>query len=875
MRGQRIRISLALLALVWMCSIFASTAVSSVTQDLKELSENDQLMVLGNAVLRVRKRVDFNAGWRFIKGDVPGAHERDFDDSNWRKLDLPHDWSIEGPFRSDLASGTGYLPGGIGWYRKTFRLDDGLEGRRVRIEFDGVYNNSEVWCNGVSLGKRPYGYASFGYDLTPHLEWGGAPNVIAVRVDHSDYADSRWYTGSGIYRNVHLVLTKPIHVKRHGIYVTTPHVTERRARVQIRTTVVNKGKTDRKVALVSSIFSRDGTLQAKTEDDFSVLVGNEVEILQTVNIKNPLLWSPDSPHLYTLYTEIKTENEVIDDDCTVFGIRWFDFDPDKGFSLNGESMKLKGLCIHHDAGALGAAVPVQVWERRLRIFKELGCNALRMSHNPPASNLLDLCDAMGFLVIDEAFDEWNGCKRKWVKGWNRGIPSFDGYGKHFEQWSERDLREMILRDRNHPSIIMWSIGNEIDFPYDPHPPYAKSLVPIAKRLVAIVKSLDSSRPVTAALASPETCLFADFLDVVGYNYHEDLYEKDHARYPERVIYGSENGKGLNSWLAVEKNDFIAGLHIWTGIDFLGEAGAWPWRNSRAGLLDLAGFKKRVAYFWQSLWTDTPMVHLFFEPGKQVEGKPTMSCYTNCESVELLRDGESLGERRLSDSPDRVLRWEISSEEGVFSALGKREGVVVCSAQWQAPGEPERLLLMPDKEVLLANGRDVAHIEVRIVDANGVRVEDAQHEVTCAIKGPARLIGMESGDARSHEDYKSNRRKAFRGRLLLYIQSGKESGEVEVSLTAEGLPPASVHLEVEHATSAPRGCCAGIAYGGGLFCRFRQPGEGPTACLVELAGRNRRATVSSPTNRKVCREIAFGQKRGVDMSPLVRVPIFGA
>ena len=827
MRSQRIRVNLGLLALVWICSIFASTAVWSGTQVLKETSENDGLTALAKGVLKVRKRVDFNAGWRFTKEDVAGAHEPDFDDGDWRKLDLPHDWSIEGPFRADLASGTGYLPGGIGWYRKTFRLPDAFKEYHVRIEFDGVYNNSEVWCNGLFLGKRPYGYVSFGYDLTPHLKTGDARNVVAVRVDHSDYADSRWYTGSGIYRNVHLVLTKPLHVKRHGVYVTTPRVTESRAKVHIETTIVNHGKTDRKGVLVSSVFSRNATLQAETEDDFTVSARNEIEILQSIDIKNPLLWSPDHPHLYALYTEVRIGNEVLDDECTTFGVRYFNFDPDKGFSLNGVPMKLKGLCIHHDAGALGAAVPIQVWERRLRIFKELGCNALRMSHNPPASNLLGLCDTMGFLVIDEAFDEWNGCKRKWVKGWNRGIPSYDGYGEHFEEWSERDLREMILRDRNHPSIILWSIGNEIDFPNDPYPPNSRRLVPIAKRLVAIVKSLDTSRPVTAALASPETCLFADCLDVVGYNYHEDLYEKDHARYPERVIYGSENGKGLNSWLAVAQNDFIAGLHIWTGIDFLGEAGAWPWRNSRAGLLDLAGFKKRAAYFWQSLWNKKPMVHLFFEPGKGAGAKPAMACYTNCESVELLRDGESLGDRRLSDSPERVLRWEVSSGEGVFSALGKRNGVAVCSAQWRASGEPERLLLVQDRQALLGDGREVAHIEVQIVDSNGVRVEDAQREITCAVKGPARLIGMESGDARSHEDYKSNRRKAFRGRLLLYIQSGKEPGEVEVSVSAEGLPPATCCLEVKHATSVAGSSSTATSYGSGRVCRFRKPGERTT------------------------------------------------
>ena len=712
-------------------------------------------MVSGRHALTVRKRVDFNAGWRFIKEDVTGAQEGHFDDRDWRDLDLPHDWSIEGSFRADLASGTGYLPGGIGWYRKTFRLDDALEGRRVRIEFDGVYNHSEVWCNGVSLGMRPYGYASFGYDLTPHLKAGGASNVIAVRVDHSDYTDSRWYTGSGIYRNVHLVLTKEIYVKRHGIFVATPHVAEDRAKVEIRTTLVNRSQADRDVVLVNSVFGHDGELLATVENDVRLSMGGEIEITQSLDISRPLLWSPDHPHVYELYTEIKTENERLDDDCTSFGIRYFEFHPDEGFSLNGTPMKLKGLCIHHDAGALGATVPIHVWERRLRIFKELGCNAIRMSHNPPASNLLDLCDTMGFLVMDEAFDEWEGCKRKWVRGWNKGIPSLKGYARHFREWSESDLREMILRDRNHPSVILWSIGNEVDYPNDPFPPDEDALVPMAKRLVAIVKSLDTSRPVTAALASPDTNLFADCLDVVGYNYHEDLYAKDHFRYPGRVIYGSENGKGLEAWLAVENNDFIAGLHLWTGIDFLGEAGSWPWRNSGAGILDLAGFKKSAAFFWQSLWTDTPMVQLFLRQGKGAEAKSAMVCYTNCDSVELLRDRESLGEKQLSDNPSRVLRWQVPSEKGVFSALGRRQGEVVCSAEWKAPCEPEGLLLAQDKETLLGNGRDVAHIEVRIVDSNGIRVEDARHEITCEIKGPARLIGMESGDAQSHEDYKSN------------------------------------------------------------------------------------------------------------------------
>ncbi|MFO7974103.1 MAG: glycoside hydrolase family 2 TIM barrel-domain containing protein [Candidatus Hydrogenedentota bacterium] len=748
-----------------------------------------------------REEIDFNADWRFIKEDVAGAHELRFDDHAWRPITLPHDWSIEGPFSEELASGTGFLPGGIGWYRKTFVFARPLDGRRVRIEFDGVYKNSEVWCNGAFLGKRPYGYVSFGYDLTLHLNSDGDANVIAVRVDHSDYADSRWYTGSGIYRNVQLVITNEIHVKRHGVFVTTPEVTDEKACIEIETTVVNESACDADIVLENTVLDPAGAVIAKTENALVLSESNESVVTHSLDVEDPLLWSPGHPCLYTLHTLTKTLEGPLDVECTRFGIRYFSFDPDKGFSLNGVSMKIKGLCIHHDAGALGAAVPIAVWERRLRIFKELGCNAIRMSHNPPASNLLDLCDSMGFLVMDEAFDEWEGCKRKWVEGWNRGTPVYRGYAEHFEEWSERDLREMVLRDRNHPSIILWSIGNEIDYVDDPFPPNAKALVPIAKRMVNVVKALDSTRPVTAALASPKTNLFADCLDVVGYNYHEELYEQDHARFPERVIYGSENGKDLKAWEAVENNEFIAGLHLWTGIDFLGEARAWPFRNSEAGLLDIAGFKKPAAFFWQSLWTDAPFVHLECEKGGGRGVKTVLACYTNCESVELLRNGKTVGVQRLSDNPMRILRWEIPSEKGVYVARGKNRGKLVCSTEWRAPGSPERLEVSVDREILVADAADVAHVEVRIVDANGIRVGNAEHSVTCEIDGPARLIGMENGNPRSHESYTTNRRRAFRGRLLLYVQSGREPGEVEVSLTAEGLPTARIPLNVNHTVAS--------------------------------------------------------------------------
>jgi len=746
---------------------------------------------------QVRTELNFNADWRFIKKDLPSASEADFNDTRWRRLDLPHDWSIEGPFSPEFASGTGFLPGGIGWYRKAFVLPDSTQDRRVAIEFDGVYKNSKVWCNGKLLGERPSGYASFSYDLTPHLNLPGMPNVMAVRVDHADYADSRWYTGSGIYRNVRLVITNPLHVKRHGVFVTTTYIANDLATVEVKTAIVNRHKVKKELALNNNIYGHDGLIASVTETGVALPPGAEICIVQNLDIPKPLLWSPATPNLYTLHTQIEADGAPRDDLCTPFGIRSLQFHPEKGFSLNGQTMKIKGLCIHHDAGALGAAVPVPVWQRRLQTFKEIGCNAIRMSHNPPAAGLLDLCDSMGFLVMDEAFDEWNGCKRKWVEGWNKGTPSLNGYGQFFEEWAEQDLSEMVLRDRNHPSVILWSIGNEVDYVNDPFPANDPSLVPIAKRLLKIVKSLDTTRPVTAALASPETNLFAECLDVVGYNYHEELYEKDHAQYPCRIIYGSENGKSLKAWQAVQNNQFIAGLHLWTGIDFLGEAAAWPSRNSQAGILDIAGFKKNTAYFWQSLWSDTPMVHLLGGAESGDGAKPHLTCYTNCETVELMQDGISLGEKRISDSPGRVLRWKVSSLKGNFTALGKMHNETVCTAEWRTPGKPQRLDLRIDRQTLKANGHDVAHVELRIVDRDGTRVDDAQHNVTCQIDGPARLIGMENGNPRSHQNYSSIQRNAFRGRLLIYVQAASKPGDVTISLTAEGLPRATVSLNVQN------------------------------------------------------------------------------
>jgi len=582
-----------------------------------------------------RQYVDLDFDWRFHRGDTPIGFDPQLDDSAWRAVQLPHDWSIEGPFGPENASGTGYAPGGIAWYRKRFALSPAALGRSVAVEFDGVYENAEVWVNGQLVGRRPYGYASFQADLTPYLDFAGE-NVLAVRVDHSKNADSRWYTGSGIDRHVRLRLTDPLAIAHWGTFVTTPQVSDERATVAVETNLENRHDRARNFTLRWTVLDPDRNVAAAKQADATIEANSVAKFTTELAVDHPSRWSVDSPALYTLRTEVLDDAAPLDSTETKFGIRTFRFDPDKGFFLNGKNLKLKGVCLHHDAGCLGAAVPAKVVERRLRAMKELGANAIRTSHNPPAPEFLDICDRLGLLVQNEAFDEFTPPKNKWIRGRNVGRPARFGYGEFFQQWAERDVQDMVRRDRNHPSIIMWSIGNEIDYPNDPftHPalgdeyrqtqPRAEQMVTHGKRLVHAVKQLDTTRPVTAALARLQMTNavgFPELLDVVGYNYQENRYAEDHARFPQRIIYGSENDDAYNAWQAVTQNEFISGQFLWTGADYLGEAGQWPARAFPGGLLDLAGFKKPDAWWRQALWSDKPMVYLAEPPLPQVARPP--------------------------------------------------------------------------------------------------------------------------------------------------------------------------------------------------------------------------------------------------------------
>jgi beta-galactosidase len=779
-----------------------------------------------------RTVVAWDTGWLFSKSDPATGMAPGFDDAGWRPVRVPHDWSQDEPFRPEYGSGNGYAAGGVAWYRKHFQLAAADRGKLVTVEFDGVYDHAEIWLNGHFLGVRPYGYSSFHFDLTPLVRFDGE-NVLAVRVDHARYADSRYYTGSGIYRHVRLCLTDRLHIAQWGTFVTTPQVSDEAAIVHVETTVANNSGEARAFVVHSDVLDADGRVIVQRSVGARAAAGQEQAVSQDAPLEKPQRWSIEAPVLYTLRNRVTVGGVLVDQTSTPFGIRTIAFDPDRGFLLNGRSTKIKGVCIHHDAGSLGAAVPDAVLERRLRLLRDLGVNAIRTSHNPPAPELLDLCDRLGLLVMDEAFDEFTPTKNKWVEGWNVGQPSRYGYGESFAEWALRDVEDMVRRDRNHPCIVMWSIGNEVDYPndpfshpvlgegYRPHNPPASDLVRLGAPLVAAVKRLDPTRPVTAALASVEmsdAVGFPTVLDVVGYNYQELRYQADHAKFPQRVIYGSENRHDFAAWAAVRDNAYIPAQFLWTGIDYLGEAGRWPIRGNGAGLLDLCGFKKPLAWFRQSLWSNQPMVYLAVVrsdtptgPAPTTQGTPALDrvrrgrvrehwnwpdgsslnvvCFANCAEVELTLNGRSLGRKRLTEAADGVLTWTtVPYEPGILRAVGLENGTAVAEFALQTAGPAARVELIPETTALPADGNGICHLEFRITDASGIRVPDATQQVTFEVSGPAEILGIGNGDLANTEDPRDDAHRAHQGRGLVILRSQTTAGEVRVRATAPGLEP---------------------------------------------------------------------------------------
>ena len=754
--------------------------------------------------MATEKRLDLH--WRFHLGDAEDAFYMGYDDRAWREVTLPHDWAVEHPFDRCWSSGTGYLPGGTGWYRKHFELTEGEAAKRVRLTFQGVSRRAQVWINSNYLGRHAYAYTSFSFDITDFIRPG--ENVIAVRAEHEETADSRWYTGSGIDRHVFLTLADPVCFREHGVFAVTRAADETAAKVRIRY------ETDGATSVRFRLLTREG----KTAGSVSARkTAGEAEM----EVREPRLWSPEDPYLYTLRCEALVNGQVRDRTEIPFGIRTARFDPDRGFFLNGRNMKLKGVCVHHDAGCLGAAVPKAVWRNRLEKLKAMGCNAVRTAHNPPDPDLLDLCDEMGFLVMDEAFDEWEGIKNKWWQGHNVYPPKHYGYGADFPQWHVQDLSSMVLRDRNHACVILWSIGNEIDYPndpyvtplfhevmgnndankplaeriYDPKKPDAGRLATVARELTEIVHGLDDSRPVTSALSFPELSNrtgFADVLDLSGYNYREKFYDEDHAKWPERVILGSENSHDPAAWRAVEDRDYIAGQFLWTGIDFLGECPGWPLRISRAGALDLRGKEKPLYAQRQALWTKDEMIRIAVSSAEaddrgawgecfRWEGTPgekkRIACYTNAAEAELFLNGRSLGRQAVTRESGQRAVWTAEYEEGVLEAR-----TAAAEDRLATPGKAQKIRISSGRQRMAADGTDTEQVTIELLDGNGNPAED--ETVFCQTVGDCALLGLENGRPDDLTPYPEKHRLTREGTLTAYIRAGETRGGITLHVRTE-------------------------------------------------------------------------------------------
>ncbi len=773
----------------------------------------------------------FNDDWQFSLGDDSLAFSKK---KNVRKLTLPHDWSVEGQLSPTFASCQGFLPAGIGWYRKVFKVTDKED--MHFIYFEGVYCRSTVYLNGKKLGHRPNGFASFMYDMTPYLSAG--ENELLVRVDHSQQADSRWYTGSGIYRDVWIISSGKIHFSQWGLGWQARKINKSSATVDVEMNVEGTMYAKGKLKVVAELQDAQGKVVAKASKS-----AGEGKVPVSLKVSNPRLWDIDSPYLYRLNTVLMQDDKVIDKASCNVGLRTLKFDANTGFYLNGKNMKVKGVCLHHDAGVLGAVVPKDVWRRRLENLKEMGANAIRMSHNPQAPDLYDLCDELGFLVMDEASDEWEFPKRKWVEGWNAGTPAFFGTFDFFEEWIDRDVADMVRRDRNHPCVFMWSIGNEVDYPNDPysHPvldgnnaainqpmfggykkdaPNAERIGKIAKRLSAVVRSIDTSRPVTGALAGvvmSNQTEYPEAIDVVGYNYTENRYDEDHKLYPKRVIYGSETGVGFGNWKDVRDKKHIFGQFIWTGTDYLGESGRWPSRGLNTGLLDFGSFKKPRGWFRASLWSEKPVTYIGTYPimqrGRRQGARDYVStdaldtwnyddgmnirvvCYTNSAKAHLLLNGKEVGKIKDYDDSNGVIYWDIPYQAGKLVCEGlSKDGKVESSYAITTSLRPYKIVAVADKSTVKGADR-VVHITVQVKDENDVLVKLADNNIICTVTGAGQLLGLEGSNNADMGNYRDNMQRVHNGQLLAYIKTTKK-GDIKVKFQSPLLQETEVTVKVD-------------------------------------------------------------------------------
>jgi beta-galactosidase len=789
-----------------------------------------------NAQTKTSRTQSFNKDWKFYLGDDASASSSSFNDAAWRNLNLPHDWSIELPFdkNSPTGNGGGALRGGMGWYRKTFTIPATAKNKFVAITFDGVYRNSEVWINDHYLGKRPYGYSSFQYDLSSYLKFGNGKNVIAVKVDNSQQPNSRWYSGSGIYRNVWLTITDKIHIPYNGTYITTPHINSKSANVNLQISVGGVKNKSQNISASTTIYNREGQAVAKKSSVVSPASNSPVALSQDFTVTNPMLWSVDRPYLYKAVTQLLSNGKVVDEYTTAFGIRYFDFDIDKGFSLNGKPLKINGTCNHHDLGCLGTAINKSALRRQLQILKDMGNNGLRTSHNPPAPELLDLADEMGFIVMDEAFDMWKKEKTKY------------DYHLDWDEWHKKDLEDMILRDRNHPSVFIWSIGNEIPEQWDKKDPSGEI---IAKELAGIVHSLDVTRPITSACNSPypdNPIIKSGVLDLIGYNYENKNFASFHERFPGKKFIGTETVSGLatrghydmpsdsirrwpirwdkefttgnpdttcsaydncaapwgstqeETWKEIKKYNFLSGQYIWTGFDYIGEPTPYPWpaRSSYFGIIDLAGFPKDVYYMYQSEWTNKTVLHIFphwnWKVGDTVD---VWAYYNNADEVELFLNGKSLGTKRKAGD-DLHVWWRVNYEPGTLKAVSRKSGRVVLTKEIKTAGAPAKIILSADRKAINGKENELCFVKATIVDKDGNIVPNANNLIHFNVTGDGFVAGTDNGSETDLTSFKSNDRKAFNGLALAVLQSKEKPGTIKLSATADGLQSANVSIEIK-------------------------------------------------------------------------------
>ncbi len=785
------------------------------------------------------RSINFDADWQFKKGENKDAVKNTFDDSNWRKLDLPHDWSIEdldempsdstiGPFSKKSAGkhATAWTVGGTAWYRKTFTLSNTSKGKNVLIQFDGVYMDSDVWINGHHLGNHKHGYTSFIYDLTDYLKPTGEKNVIAVEVkNHGD--NSRWYAGSGIYRHVWLHILNPTHIKEWGVAITTNNVSESSATVNITTQIINSLPN---MSLKAEVYSADNLLINTTTLDAS----NKEKTTLSINLKNPKLWNIENPNLYQVKLSLMANGKVVDTYHQTFGIRTIHFDAENGFTLNGKSIKLKGGCIHHDNGPLGAAAFDRAEERKIELLKANGYNAVRFSHNLYSPYLLSVCDKMGLMVVDEAFDMWNVAK------------SPDDYSKYFKENWKSDLENMVLRDRNHPSIIMWSIGNEI-------PEIADTLgYETSKQLADLVRAIDNTRPITNAIPIfvalqkgknwDMTAPSFAALDVAGYNYAHVFYENDHKKYPNRVMMATEMfpPMALDNWNAVEKNPYVIGMFTWAAIDYLGEAGIglsqkrnknekapdfstefigphWPVFNSFTGELDLIGNKKVASHHLDVVWRRSPIEMVVSNPlASNMKDYPSywgfpdelkswtfpghendtlqVRVFTRSEKVRLELNGVLLEEQKVA--PNSIsTTFKVPYRAGKLVARsfdGERE---VATETLFTTGKPHAIRLKADRNTIKANNTDLSYIAVEIIDDAGNVVPNVDNTlVKYEISGQGTLAGVANGNPRDMSSFQKPEKKVWRGKGILIVKANNKAGKVTIKAVTSGLKSDQITIQ---------------------------------------------------------------------------------